>query len=167
MTADDAPRIAVRDASVSEAQQLARLWYDAWQDAHADILPAALARIRTLANFQERLLHDLAHVRATGGIDAPTGFCIAKHGELYQLFVSADARGSGAAAVLLADGERRLADAGVSTGWLACAIGNKRAARFYEKHGWSRIGVMTSHLDTPEGVFALDVWRYEKRLAAD
>jgi hypothetical protein len=42
-------------------------------------------------------------------------------------------------------------------------VGNERAARFYEKRGWSR-GTLTSQLDTPEGVFPLDVWRYEKPL---
>jgi hypothetical protein len=55
---------------------------------------------------------------------------------------------------------------GTTTGWLACAIGNDRAARFYEKTGWRRIGVMTSNLPTPAGSFALDVWRYEIALEA-
>jgi hypothetical protein len=52
-----------------------------------------------------------------------------------------------------------------SNGWLACAIGNERAARFYEKSGWRRIGTMVSRLDTANGPFDLGVWRYEKRLA--
>jgi hypothetical protein len=39
-----------------------------------------------------------------------------------------------------------------------------RAERLYDKHGWLRIGAMISELDTPEGVFSLEVWRYEKRL---
>jgi len=51
--------------------------------------------------------------------------------------------------------------------WLACAIGNERAARFYEKCGWRRVGKMINPLDTPDGVLPLEVWRYEKRLGDD
>ena len=49
--------------------------------------------------------------------------------------------------------------------WLACAIGNERAAKFYEKHGWSRVGNMINQLPTPDGMFPLEVWRYEKDLS--
>ena len=156
----------IRPAENSEVDLLAKLWYDAWQDAHARILPEALARVRTLENFRERLQADIAHVRVAGTPGAPVGFCIAKEDELYQLFVSAAARGTGIAAVLLADGEARLAADGVATAWLACAIGNERAARFYEKHGWRRIGSMINRLDTPDGIFPLEVWRYEKMLSS-
>jgi hypothetical protein len=45
---------------------------------------------------------------------------------------------------------------------LACAIGNERAPRFYEKHGWRRIGTMIDQLEIPGGLFPLEVWRYEK-----
>ncbi|HEX7111578.1 MAG TPA: hypothetical protein VF216_03975, partial [Mizugakiibacter sp.] len=64
------------------------------------------------------------------------------------------------------DAESRIAAAGFDTGWLACAIGNARAARFYEKQGWRRVGTMISRLEIPTGVFPLEVWRYEKRLRA-
>ena len=84
--------------------------------------------------------------------------------ELYQLFVAAEARGSGVATALITDAEARLAAAGVETAWLACAIGNERAARFYENRGWRRAGTMINPLDTPDGVLPLEVWRYEKRL---
>jgi GNAT superfamily N-acetyltransferase len=73
-------------------------------------------------------------------------------------------RGSGIAAALIADAEARLSEAGVATAWLACAIGNDRAARFYEKRGWRRVGIMLNQLETPNGIFSLEVWRYEKSL---
>jgi ribosomal protein S18 acetylase RimI-like enzyme len=155
----------IRPAEHTELDLLAKLWYDAWQDAHARILPEALARVRTLQSFRERLQADLAHVRVAGARGAPVGFCVVKEDELYQLFVSAAAHGSGIAAALLADGEARLTADGVATAWLACAIGNERATRFYEKHGWLRIGTMINRLDTPDGVFPLEVWRYEKTLS--
>lgn len=156
----------IRAAEPTELDLLAKLWYDAWQDAHARILPEALARVRTPENFRGRLQADLACTRVAGVIGAPVGFCIAKKDELYQLFVSAAARGTGIAAALLADGEARLAADGVATAWLACAIGNERAARFYEKHGWQRVGTMINRLDTPDGMFPLEVWRYEKMLSS-
>lgn len=154
----------VRDAAAAELDALAELWNDAWQDAHAAILPAELARQRTRESFRVRLAEALARVRVVGQEGAPLGFCMVKDDELYQLFVAAAARGTGVAAALMRDAERRLAAGGVRTAWLACAIGNHRAARFYEKQGWHRAGVMTSRLDTVAGEFRLEVWRYEKAL---
>jgi hypothetical protein len=66
--------------------------------------------------------------------------------------------------VLIADAEALLAARGVATAWLDCAIGNARAARFYEKSGWRCSGTVVSRLDTPDGVFEVDVWRYAKEL---
>jgi GNAT superfamily N-acetyltransferase len=154
----------VRTALQSEIEQLGRIWYDAWRDAHEQIVPAELTRQRTLDSFEVRLAAALPSVRVAGPIGAPTGFCIIKDDELYQLFVSASARGTGVAAALIADAEARLAQGGVDVAWLACAIGNDRAARFYEKCGWQRVRTVVSQLETPEGIFPLDVWRYEKRL---
>jgi GNAT superfamily N-acetyltransferase len=154
----------VRSAGDSEVDELARLWYESWRDSHAHLLPAELIRLRTLENFGERLRAALAQVRVVGPIGAPLGFCLVRDDELYQLFVSAEARGTGAAAALVADAEARLAGAGVGLAWLACAIGNERAARFYEKCGWHRAGTMINRAETTEGAFLLDTWRYEKAL---
>lgn len=155
----------VRGAEEAEIDQLAKVWHDAWRDAHERILPADLARHRTLESFRERIRDALPRVRVVGAAGAPEGFCIVHGDELYQLFVSAASRGSGVAASLIADAEARLAASGVRTAWLACAIGNERAARFYEKHGWRRVGTMISQLDTPAGEYLLEVWRYEKVLS--
>jgi GNAT superfamily N-acetyltransferase len=157
-------RMNIRDAHLSEIGQLAEIWYDGWQDAHARIVPAELARLRTLQSFGERLRAASGSVRAAGPADAPVGFYMLKGAELYQLYVCSQARGSGVAAALIADAEARLGESGVVTAWLACAIGNDRAARFYEKCGWLRAGIVTEHVEVPSGTFALDVWRYEKRV---
>jgi ribosomal protein S18 acetylase RimI-like enzyme len=158
--------IHVRAAEVRDVDHLAQIWYDGWQDAHATILPLELRRFRTQESFRDRLQQALPHVRVVGPFGAPVGFCIARLDELYQLFVSAGSRGSGVAPALIADAEARLAEAGIATAWLACAIGNDRAARFYEKCGWRRVGTMVNDAETSEGIFPLEVWRYEKSVTA-
>ena len=154
----------VRDADESEIDHLATVWYYGWRDAHLEIVPAELTRLRTRESFRDRLRADLRNIRVVGPPGAPVGFCIVKGDELYQLFVSAEARGSGVAAALLAEAEARLSASGFEIAWLACAIGNERAARFYEKRGWHRAGTVTSTLQTTAGAFLLEVWRYEKSL---
>lgn len=155
----------VRPAEAGEIAHLARLWHDAWHQAHAPLVPPELTRLRTLDNFAERLQAVLADIRVAGPHGAALGFCVVKGDELNQLFLSSGARGSGAAAALIADAEARLAARGVETAWLACAVGNDRAARFYEKSGWHLAATVVNPADTPSGPFPLLVWRYEKRLA--
>lgn len=154
----------VRPAVEAELDALAALWYDAWRDAHLGLVPDDLVRVRTRASFRRRLHDALVDLRVVGRPGAPLGFNLVKDDELYQLFVAAAARGTGVAQALIADAEERLAANGVETAWLACAIGNHRAARFYEKCGWRRVGVITNFAETELGTLAVDVWRYEKRL---
>jgi GNAT superfamily N-acetyltransferase len=156
--------IMVRPAEPSETLALAKLWFDGWQDAHAKILPAELKRLRTLDSFRDRMSAALPRVRVIGPLGAPLGFSMIKGDELYQLYVAGAARGSGVAAALIADVEARLDEEGVAVVWLACAIGNERAARFYEKCWWNRAGTIVCELETSEGAFPLEVWRYEKAL---
>lgn len=156
----------VRNADPADLDALAALWLQGWRDAHEGIVPKALARYRTLESFRQRLAQAIPHVRVVGPVGQPLGFSWTKEDELYQLYVSADARGTGIARTLIEDGEQRIATLGIQVAWLACAIGNERAAKFYEKCGWRRVSVVTSKLPTPDGIFELDVWRYEKDLSA-
>lgn len=151
----------IRAATSVEIDALAQLWFDGWQDAHAQILPAELKQARTVASFRERLAGALDSVRTAGPEGAPLGFAITKRDELYQLYVGASARGIGLAARLTADALTRILADGHESAWLACAIGNERAGRFYEKVGWNRQGIMKSQLPIADSIFALDVWRYE------
>ena len=155
----------VRDAQRSEVDQLATLWHEGWHESHAPIVPAELTRLRTLESFRQRLHEALLNIRVVGLPGDPDGFCIIKGDELYQLFVSARSRGSGVAVALIDDAEARLVERGVDTAWLACAIGNERAARFYEKRRWTRVGTMVNRLETSSGEYLLEVWRYEKALS--
>jgi len=156
----------IRVAGPDDLDALARLWYDGWQDAHALIVPAELKAVRTLASFGDRLrarLDDVFVALPDGG-GARFGFYFLKGDELYQFYVGREARGTGVAAVLMADAERRLRDRGITTPHLNCAIGNDRAARFYEKCGWRRAATVVEAVETTAGPFALEVWRYEKQL---
>ena len=156
----------LRDATTADIAPLAQLWFDGWQEAHARTVPAELARVRTRESFAQRLGAALAQVRIIAADSGVLGFHLVKGAELYQLYVAAAARGTGTAARLIADAEARLWQAGIRRAWLDCAIGNERAARFYEKSGWSRAATVTTQLEVPTGTFALEVWRYEKSLRA-
>lgn len=156
--------VTVRDAEASEIAALATIWFDGWRDAHEKLVPEELARQRTLKSFEERLMAALDRVRVAGPVDAPIGFCLTKGSELNQLYVCSQARGTGVAVALILDAERRLSTEGVAKAWLACAIGNERAARFYEKRGWIRTGTVIEQLEVESGSFPLEVWRYEKPL---
>jgi GNAT superfamily N-acetyltransferase len=154
----------VRPAEQTELHELAALWHEAWHDAHAQIVPTELTRLRPVEHFRQRIEAALVDARVIGPVGAPLGLCVIKGAELYQLFVAQAARGTGVAAALIDEAEARLARQGVETVWLACAIGNVRAARFYEKRGWRRMGTMVNAAETASGKFLLEVWRYEKSL---
>jgi GNAT superfamily N-acetyltransferase len=156
--------MTVRPAETAELDHLARLWHEGWHDAHASLAPPGLVAARTRESFRERMAAALTDTFVIGPPGSPSGFTMLKGDELYQFYVSREARGSGIAAALIADAETRLAGRGVTTAWLACGIGNDRAARFYEKRGWVRARTQVNRLETPDGVFEFEVWRYEKIL---
>jgi ribosomal protein S18 acetylase RimI-like enzyme len=151
----------VRGATRTEVDALATIWFEGWNDAHARILPPELARFRTLGDLRARLSGNLENTIVATSQDSLVGLAMMKKDELDQLYVSHGARGSGAAGALVTAVLERMREEGYRRAWLACAIGNDRAARFYEKFGWSRTGTVTIHLETPEGRVPLDVWRYE------
>ena len=158
------PEIAFRPLQQSEIAQAARLWHSGWIDGHAAFAPPELARLRTFESFTARLTRDLAHARAAvldGGL---IGFTILKGNDVDQFYVAAQARGTGAAMALMADAEAQLRAAGHASAWLACSVGNTRAARFYEKAGWHLAATEPMSFETTEGPFTLETWRYEKAL---
>lgn len=155
---------AIRDAEERDIDALAKLWFDGWQDAHAAILPAELAQARTLASFRDRLAEGLSDTRVLIAGGTPVGMAMLKSDELYQFYIAIAARGTGAAARLMDDTVAQLGTRGVAVAWLACAIGNDRAARFYEKSGWRRAGLMTNDLTIDGSPYPLRVLRYERTI---
>ena len=151
----------------AHAPHIAKIWSDGWHDAHDAIVPDALRKLRTDASFMKRTEDHLSDFRIAAMDDDVLGFHMTRADELYQMYVSAKARGTGVARALIADAEARILASGHGVAWLACAVGNARAMRFYEKSGWVNQGRRSVELDTPEVPFTLDVWRYEKAVNAD
>jgi GNAT superfamily N-acetyltransferase len=145
--------------------QISAIWEAGWHEAHAEIVPSSLCELRTTRSFADRARESLALTRIALKGPNVLGFCILKESELYQMYVSSRARGSGVAQALIEDAEIRIGASGHALAWLACAIGNERAGRFYEKSGWTNMGQEVVDLDTSEGAFPLEVWRFEKRLS--
>jgi GNAT superfamily N-acetyltransferase len=163
---DNAPRLAaeqpaVRKALVEDVEVLAQIWMEGWTDAHDGLLPPELRRLRTLQGFRQRLLDELDSTIVVLEKGRPVGFAMVKQDELDQLYVARTARGTSTALRLVAAALNQIRQAGHRHAWLACAIGNHRAARFYENAGWKLAGVVTIRLGTPDGPVPLEVWRYE------
>jgi len=156
-----------RAAEANEIEQLATIWFDGWHDAHDRLVAESLVTVRTRESFRQRLSSELAKgmVRVIGEVGLPVGFAMIRGSELHQFYVAASARGTGVAATLMRDVEAHMAASGVNIAWLDCAVGNTRAARFYEKSGWRRAASITIVSDTPGGPFPIHVWRCEKDLS--
>jgi GNAT superfamily N-acetyltransferase len=145
-------------------EPLARLWHEAWHDAHAAITPPALVALRTPGLFAERLMTAHDRLRIAGPDGAPCGLCIIRGDHLDQLFVTTTARGTGLATALLRDGEDRLRAAGITDARLDCAALNHRAARFYTREGWTRLGAATVPAPDVDPPILLEVILFGKRL---
>jgi GNAT superfamily N-acetyltransferase len=151
-----------RFAVEADLDRLAQVWFNGWHQAHDALLPPDMVRQRTLTSFQRRLPALLPDTRVVGPVGAPLGFCVVRGDELHQLFVSAETYGSGVAAALLTDGERRIAQRNLPVAWLTCVLGNQRATRFFDKHGWRFSCVIRDVEVTEAGTFPIDVCRYYK-----
>jgi GNAT superfamily N-acetyltransferase len=163
---DNAPRlaaenVAVRNAIGEDVEVLAQKWMEGWTDAHDGLLPPELRRLRTLQGFRQRLFDGLDSTIVVLEKGRPVGFAMIKQDELDQLYVARNTRGTSTALCLVSAALDQIRQAGHRHAWLACAIGNHRAARFYEKAGWTLAGVVTIRLGTPDGPVPLEVWRYE------
>jgi ribosomal protein S18 acetylase RimI-like enzyme len=145
----------IRKPNATELPALAQLWYDGWQVAHAAYVPASLTAIRTLERFEARLAADMGGIRVFGEVGIPLGLCMIKENEIYQIFVSPEAQGTGAASALISDGLERISLAGHTSAFLDVIPENTRAIAFYEKMGWQQQQVETIMLDTLDEPYPL------------
>ncbi|WP_299024753.1 GNAT family N-acetyltransferase [uncultured Sulfitobacter sp.] len=151
----------IRLATNDDAAAIAQMWHLGWHQGHAAVVDAELVRLRTPQEFATRTLAHLAqcHVAESDGVLA--GFFMLEGDELYQFYVGADHQGSGAATKLMAAAEAELVG---RRAWLACAVGNERAAAFYRKAGWQHVRTGPYEVETSGGPRQVQEWRFEKQL---
>jgi GNAT superfamily N-acetyltransferase len=164
---------SIRPAVPGDMAAVADLWHAGWHDGHAGHVPEGLTAARTLAAFHERTplrVADTAVAVAGDGSEdgsedgSVVGFVMVVGDEVEQVFVARAARGTGLAAALLAEAERRVAGAGHATAWLAVVVGNARARRFYEKQGWVDEGDLAYEVTAGGETYVSPCRRYVKGL---
>jgi ribosomal protein S18 acetylase RimI-like enzyme len=153
----------LRPATSDDVDAIAEVWHRGGRDGHLGHVPDALLPHRGLVHFRERVPPRLpaTTVATIGG--RIVGFVTVHDDEAEQVFVAAEARGQGVADALLRHAERVIAG-GYDTAWLAVAVGNARARRFYEKSGWRDAGPLDYAAEIKGGSIPVPCRRYEKRV---
>ncbi len=128
-----------------------RLWHDAWHDGHGSVLPPHVVAERSLESFNLRLGPLEAGCLVAEAEGRILGFSVIEGNEIDQLFVAAEARGTGLANALLAATEAELVRRGIRDAAIQCSAGNDRAHRFYARAGWRDSGVREAAIWTPDG----------------
>lgn len=128
-----------------------QLWHDAWHDGHGSVLPAHVVAERDLDSFRLRLGPLEAGCIVAEADGRIHGFAVIDGNEVDQLYVAAEARGTGLAAALLDAAEADLARRGICDAAIQCSAGNDRAHRFYARAGWRDSGIRHAPIWTPDG----------------
>lgn len=151
----------IRPAKTDDIGAIAKLWHAQWHSAHAAVVDADLVLSRVAAEFDARTKAHLpqTYVAEVDGVLA--GFFMIEGDELYQFYVGSGHQGSGLAQGMMAQAEALLPKPRV---WLACSVGNDRAARFYEKCGWQNTGEQELEVETSSGPKPVSIWRFEKEV---
>lgn len=158
---------SIRPAVPADMAAVADLWHEGWHDGHAGHVPDGLTAARTPAAFRERTPPRVADTTVAVAEDGSVmGFVMVVGDEVEQVFVARAGRGTGLAATLLAEAERRVADSGREVAWLAVVVGNSRARRFYEKQGWVDEGDLAYEVSAGGETFVSPCRRYVKRVRA-
>ena len=157
----------IRPAEPADVDAIAVVWSASWLDGHRGHVPDELVAVRTEESFRTRagaLVADTAVADVDGEV---AGFVTVVGDEVEQVFVSASHRGSGIAAALLAEGERRVRANGHRTAWLAVVAGNARARAFYVREGWHDDGAFDYEAKVEDGsTVSVPCRRYVKRVDA-
>ncbi|MFC0627920.1 GNAT family N-acetyltransferase [Kribbella deserti] len=156
--------MGIRGAVSGDAPVVARVWYDGWRDGHLGHIPEALVAVRTRESFDVRAAERVGDTTVYEVDGQVAGFVMVVNDEVEQVYLAADHRGSGLAAILLAEAERQVKANGYDTAWLAVVEGNARARRFYERQGWISDGPFDYQASSAEGPIAVPCLRYLKRV---
>ncbi len=155
----------LRPAVPEDMATVADIWHRAWHVAHPGHVPDGLTAARTRTAFHERTPSRVADTTVAEVDGRVVGFAMVDGDELEQLFLDPDLHGTGVAAPLLTAGEQQIAEAGYDVAWLAVVVGNARARRFYEKHGWHDAGDLPYEVTALGETFISPCRRYEKRVS--
>jgi ribosomal protein S18 acetylase RimI-like enzyme len=158
----DAP-LRLRPATAEDAEEIARIWHNGWRDGHHGHTPESLHEHRRLPDFLKRVPPRLAATTVATLGSRIVGFVMLCDDEVEQIYVDAFARGGPTASALLRHGETTIATR-FDAAWLAVAVGNARARRFYERNGWRDARGMNYPAEAGSGTILVPCRRYEKEL---
>jgi GNAT superfamily N-acetyltransferase len=156
------PSVTIRKATPNDADQVAEIWHLGWQDGHLGFVPQELLAVRTEESFRVRALQRVGDTTVATFDGAVAGFVMVVDDEVEQVYVSALHRGSGVAAILMAEAEQQVRAKGHAEAWLAVVAGNKRARAFYEKAGWHDEGAFSYTTSAESGPIVVPAHRYTK-----
>ncbi len=154
----------LRAATPDDVPAIARIWHQAWHDAHDGHVPEALVATRTSAHFLECAAVEVPVAVVAESDGVVVGFATVGGDEVADLFVAREARGTPVARLLLAAAERAVRRAGHRTACLGVVPGNARARRFYEREGWRDDGDVDHTVAGPDGPIAVPTRLYLKDL---
>jgi GNAT superfamily N-acetyltransferase len=154
----------LRPATAADMAAVAEIWHTGWHDAHAGHVPDGLTQRRTLPAFRERADRRVEETTVAEVDGTVVGFTMVIDDEVEQLFVSRGQRGSGVAALLLAEAEAQVAAEGYDVAWLSVVVGNARARAFYDKQGWRDAGDLPYEVEAMGETFISPCRRYEKQV---
>jgi len=168
--------IKLRPAEPADAGQIASVHVRSWQVGYRGLLPDDyLDRLRPEDRAERYVLGtaDPAQPHTVVALDggAICGFATTAPardsdahgcGELLALYVDPPSWGRGFGRALLSAAQRRLAGEGFDHGVLWVLVGNDRAQRFYQAHGWAADG--SRRMDDVWGI-SVDEVRYRRELA--
>jgi GNAT superfamily N-acetyltransferase len=158
----DTNAVTIRPASADDSAAVASIWRHGWRHAHLGQVPDELLAARTPESFSSRAAQRVDDTTVAVVDAAIAGFVMVVDDEVEQVYVAAHHRGSGVAAVLLAEAERLVRENGHERAWLAVVAGNGRARRFYERHGWMDEGPFDHQASGPTGAISVPAHRYVK-----
>ena len=150
---DFVKEVTIRGAVLSDAEALAHLHVEVWEEAYGSLMPASIFETRRLTmqprieGWRRRLKDSPARTVVAAQARDLLGFAtvgpsreddVAVDVELWALYVRASRWGSGLGHTLITDA---IGDRGACL-WVL--RGNDRAAAFYRKHGFAEDGTAGS-----------------------
>lgn len=156
--------MTLRSATLEDAGAVAEIWHLGWQDGHLGSVPQELVEARTEESFLARASERVGDTTVATVDGAVAGFVMVVGDEVEQVYVPSRHRGTGVAALLLAEAERQVQADGHGKAWLAVVAGNARARAFYDRAGWIDEGPFDYAAATDDGPIAVPCRRYTKLL---